>query len=38
VCGVTHKEGYLDIVMAAIVGALIALAIVIGLGSLFGSF
>ena len=38
VCGVTHKEGYLDIVMAAIVGALIALAIVIGLGSTFGSF
>ena len=38
VCGVTHKEGYLDIVMAAVVGALIALAVVIGLGSLVGSF
>jgi len=38
VCGVTHKEGYLDIVMAAIVGALIALAVVIGLGTLLGSF
>jgi H+/gluconate symporter-like permease len=38
VCGVTHKEGYLDIVMAAIVGAVIALVVVIGLGSLLGSF
>jgi H+/gluconate symporter-like permease len=37
-CGVTHMEGYLDIVMAAIVGALIALAAVIVLGSLLGSF
>ena len=38
VCGVTHKEGYLDIVMTAIVGALIALVAVIVLGSLVGSF
>lgn len=38
VCGTTHKDGYLDIVMAAIVGALIALAAVIVLGSVFGSF
>jgi len=38
VCGVTHKEGYLDIVMAAIVGALIALVVVIVLGTLVGSF
>ena len=38
VCGVSHKEGYLDIVMAAIVSALIALAAVILLGSLVGSF
>jgi H+/gluconate symporter-like permease len=38
VCGVTHKEGYLDIVMAAIVGALIALVFVIIAGSLVGSF
>ncbi|MDE1570398.1 GntP family permease [Aquabacter sp. P-9] len=38
VCGVTHKEGYLDIVMAAIVGAVLALAVVIGLGTVFGSF
>ena len=38
VCGVTHKEGYLDIVMAAVVGALLALIAVIVLGALVGSF
>lgn len=38
VCGTTHREGYLDIVMAAIVSALVALAAVIALGSLLGSF
>jgi H+/gluconate symporter-like permease len=38
VCGVKHHEGYFDIVMAGIVGALIALAAVIAFGSVFGSF
>ena len=38
VCGATHKESYLDIVMVAIVSALLALAVVIILGSTFGSF
>jgi H+/gluconate symporter-like permease len=38
VAGCTHRESYLDIVMVAVVGALIALAIVIGLGTAFGSF
>ena len=38
VCGSTHRESYLDIVMVAIVGALIALVAVIVLGSAFGSF
>lgn len=38
VCGVTHKESYLDIVMVSIVGGLLALAGVILLGTLFGSF
>lgn len=38
VCGVTHREGYLDIVMAAIVSALLALVVVIVLGTLVGSF
>jgi len=38
VCGTTHRESYLDIVMVAIVGALLSLAVVIALGSAFGSF
>jgi H+/gluconate symporter-like permease len=38
VCGSTHRDSYLDIVMAAIVGPIIALAAVIALGSVFGSF
>ena len=37
-CGLTHRESYFDIVMFAIVGAIIALATVIALGSTFGSF
>jgi H+/gluconate symporter-like permease len=38
VCGSTHRDSYFDIVMAGIVGPIIALAAVIALGSLFGSF
>jgi H+/gluconate symporter-like permease len=38
VCGVTHREGYFDILMVAIVGALIALAAVILIGTALGSF
>lgn len=38
VCGATHRESYLDIVMVGIVSSLVALAVVIGLGTLFGSF
>ena len=38
VCGSTHRESYLDIVMAAIVGPIVALAAVIALGSWVGSF
>jgi H+/gluconate symporter-like permease len=38
VCGTTHRESYLDVVMVAIVSALLALAAVIALGSAFGSF
>lgn len=38
VCGVTPKDSYRDIVMVAIVGAILALVAVIILGSLFGSF
>ena len=38
VCGSTHRESYLDIVMVGIVSALVALVAVIALGSMFGSF
>ena len=38
VCGSTHRESYLNIVMVAIVGALLGLVAVIGLGTAFGSF
>ena len=38
VCGSTHSESYKDVFIVAIVGALVALAVVIGLGSLVGSF
>jgi H+/gluconate symporter-like permease len=38
VCGATHKTSYLDIVVAAMIGPVIALAAVILVGSLFGSF
>ena len=38
VCGATHRESYGDIVMVAIVSALLALAAIIALGSAFGSF
>ncbi|MFO0109627.1 MAG: GntP family permease [Alphaproteobacteria bacterium] len=38
ICGCSHKEGYLDIVMVAIIGALLALSAVIVVGSTLGSF
>ena len=38
VCGATHKQSYFDIVMVGIVSALLALVVVIVLGSTFGSF
>jgi H+/gluconate symporter-like permease len=38
VCGSSHRESYFDIVMVAIVGAIIALTAVIVLGTMFGSF
>ena len=38
VCGTTHRESYFDIVMVAIVGAILALVAVIVLGTAFGSF
>jgi H+/gluconate symporter-like permease len=38
VCGSTHGKSYFDIVMAGIVGPIVALVAVIALGSAFGSF
>ena len=38
VCGCKHSESYLDIVVVAILGAILALVAVIALGSNFGSF
>ena len=38
VCGATHRESYRDIAMVAMVGQLLALALVITLGSTLGSF
>ncbi|OLL27712.1 transporter [Burkholderia sp. SRS-W-2-2016] len=38
VCGSTHRESYRDIVIVGILGALLALVVVIVLGTLFGSF
>lgn len=38
VCGSTHRESYLDIVMVSIVSGLLALVAVIILGGAFGSF
>ena len=38
VCGSTHRDSYFDIVMVAIVGALLALVGVIILGTMVGSF
>lgn len=38
VCGATHRESYLDIVVVGIVGPIVALITVIVLGGMFGSF
>ena len=38
VCGASHRDAYLDLFVVAIIGALLALAAVIFLGSTFGSF
>ncbi|TCF96509.1 transporter [Paraburkholderia strydomiana] len=38
VCGTTHKQSYRDMLMVGVVGALVALAVVIVLGSFAGSF
>jgi hypothetical protein len=38
ICGLTHRQAYLDLAMAAMVMPFIALVVLITLGTLFGSF
>ncbi|MNR52355.1 hypothetical protein D3C85_1721900 [compost metagenome] len=38
VCGSTHREGYMNIVVVGIIGPIIGLAAVIALGGALGSF
>jgi H+/gluconate symporter-like permease len=38
ICGLTHRESYFDMVIVSILGAVLALLVVITLGSVFGSF
>lgn len=38
ICGLKHRDSYLDIVMVGIVSSVIALAAVIAIGTAFGSF
>ncbi|MNT24361.1 Citrate transporter [compost metagenome] len=38
VCGSTHRDGYMNIVVVGIIGPIIALAAVIALGGALGSF
>jgi H+/gluconate symporter-like permease len=38
ICRLTHRESYLDIFMVSVIGPLIALAVVLVLGTMFGSF
>ena len=38
ICGASHRESYFDIVVVGIVGAVVALVVVIVLGTMFGSF
>ena len=38
ICGLTHRDSYLDIVMVGIMNSVIALIAVIAIGTAFGSF
>lgn len=38
ICGLTHRESYLDIFVVAVASPVLALALVVVLGTLFGSF
>ena len=38
VCGCTHRDSYGDIAVTAVLGSIVALVVVIVLGTMFGSF
>ncbi|MDR0276264.1 MAG: GntP family permease, partial [Burkholderiaceae bacterium] len=38
VCGATHRESYRDLAIVSVLGPILALAVVIALGTLLGSF
>jgi H+/gluconate symporter-like permease len=38
ICRLTHRESYVDIFMVSVVGPLVALAVVLAAGTVFGSF
>jgi H+/gluconate symporter-like permease len=38
ICGLTHRQSYLDVFMTAVVGPLVATAIALVLGTMFGGF
>ncbi len=38
ICGLSHRQSYLDILVVAVIFPLVALAVVVALGSAFGSF
>jgi H+/gluconate symporter-like permease len=38
ICGLTHRQSYLDIFVVAVAVPLLALVAVVGLGTAFGSF
>jgi H+/gluconate symporter-like permease len=38
ICGLTHRQSYLDILVVAVLAPLVSLVVVVALGTLFGSF
>jgi uncharacterized paraquat-inducible protein A len=38
ICQLTHRQSYLDIFIVAVLFALLALAVVVGLGTMLGTF
>jgi len=38
ICKLTHRQAYLDLFMAAVIGPLLALCVVVFLGTVYGTF